>query len=55
MYSKQYLKFAKKVDSIPYTRSQRCFAEYILTIKKEISVMGNMEQVFIDVRKYLRK
>lgn len=62
IFPHRYLQFAKVMNkrleiqeqSIGYTRTQKNFACYLLRNASKLKVMGNIEQVFIDVRRYLK-
>lgn len=56
VFPKRYLDFAKSLSmknkGRQYTRNQWRFANYLLKNEKTFSTIGNMEQVFEDVRNY---
>jgi hypothetical protein len=59
VFPKRYLDFVRiskltEKGRPPYTRNQWRFANYLLKNEKTYSQMGNMEQVFEDVRGYFR-
>lgn len=58
VFPKRYVDFVKKYKPLSgkskYTRNQWKFANYLLKNEKKFSSIGNMEQVFEDVRNYWR-
>jgi len=57
VFSNDYLKWVKQANLPPLTNTQHKFAEWLFScdISKRISQIGDMESIFISVRKWLKK
>lgn len=55
-YSEEWLQFVMEINPVkPYTNSQHEFGEWLLENKDNVNRIGDMERVFMDMRKFLRK
>jgi hypothetical protein len=56
IYSEQYLEWAKQCNLPPLTNTQHAFAEWLLKQEnaKQIAVIGDLDSIFISIRKFLK-
>lgn len=57
IYSKEYIKWVQQSKMKPLTNTQHKFAEWLLSEDnaKVISQIGDLNDIFISVRKFLKK
>ena len=54
MYTEEYLKWVKETQQKDLTGNQAMFAQWLLDNKSIVNTMGNMEDVFLSIRNYLK-
>lgn len=54
MFSKEYLDWVKESNLKNLTNTQHKFAEFLLKNHTEIGKIGNLEDIFTSVRKYVK-
>lgn len=56
IYSEKYLEWSKQCDLPPLTNTQHAFAEWLLKDEnsKMVAMIGDLDSIFISVRKFLK-
>lgn len=54
-YSKEYLDWVKQADIPPLTNTQHYFAEWLLENKDKLTQIGDLDIIYLKVRKYLKQ
>lgn len=52
--SKEYLLWVKSTGQKNLTNTQHEFAEFLLKNNKEISKIGNLNDIFLNIRKWIK-
>jgi len=54
MISKEFKEWVKQSGLDPLTNTEHKFAEFLLANKEELKKVGDLDKIYIAIRKYLR-